>query len=85
MNESTNQSRMVSGLFNDKESAERAYQSLVARGYTSEEANVIMSDDTRNKYYPAGTELWTTCAALSATGKSTSSAHHTAREQRRNI
>ena len=56
MNESTGQPRMVSGLFNDKESAERAYQSLVSRGYSGEEANVIMSDNTRNKYYPAGSE-----------------------------
>ena len=56
MNESTNQSRMVSGLFNDRESAERAYQSLVSRGYSHEEANVIMSDETRNNFYPAGSE-----------------------------
>ena len=56
MNESTGQSRMVTGLFNDQESAERAYQSLIARGYTSDEANVIMSDETRSKYYPAGSE-----------------------------
>ena len=56
MNESTGQSRMVTGLFSDRESAERAYQSLIARGYTSDEANVIMSDETRSKYYPAGSE-----------------------------
>lgn len=56
MNESTNQSRMVSGLFNDRESAERAYQSLIARGYSNEEANVIMSDETRSNFYPAGSE-----------------------------
>ncbi len=56
MNESTGQSRMVTGLFNDRDSAERAYQSLIARGYSNEEANVIMSDDTRNKFYPEGSE-----------------------------
>jgi hypothetical protein len=56
MNESTNQSRMVSGLFNDRESAERAYQSLNNRGYSHDEANVIMSDETRNNFYPAGSE-----------------------------
>lgn len=56
MNESTGQSRMVTGLFKDRDSAERAYQSLISRGYTSDEANVIMSDDTRNNYYPAGSE-----------------------------
>lgn len=56
MNESTGQSRMVTGLFNDRDSAERAYQSLIARGYSHEEANVIMSDETRNNFYPAGSE-----------------------------
>jgi len=56
MNESTGQSRMVTGLFNDRDSAERAYQALIARGYSNEEANVIMSDETRNKFYPEGSE-----------------------------
>jgi len=56
MNESTGRSRMVSGLFDNRESAERAYQSLIARGYSKDEANVIMSDETRNNFYPAGSE-----------------------------
>lgn len=56
MNESTGQSRMVTGLFNDRDSAERAYQSLIARGYSNDEANVIMSDQTRDNFYPAGSE-----------------------------
>lgn len=56
MNESTNQSRTVSGLFNDRESAERAYQAINSRGYTGDDTNVIMSDDTRGKYFPAGSE-----------------------------
>ena len=42
---------LVTGLFNDRESAESAYRSLRLRGYTDDEINVIMSDDTRNKYY----------------------------------
>jgi uncharacterized protein (TIGR02271 family) len=45
---------VVTGLFRDKESAERAYDSLAARGYTQDEINVIMSDETRQKYYPEG-------------------------------
>lgn len=56
MNESTGQSRMVTGLFNDRDSAERAYQSLINRGYSHDEANVIMSDETRNRFYPEGSE-----------------------------
>lgn len=42
---------MVSGMFNDKESAETAYKNLKDRGYSDYEVNVIMSDDTRNKYF----------------------------------
>lgn len=42
---------IMTGLFTDKESTESAYQSLRNRGYTDDEINVIMSDDTRKKYY----------------------------------
>lgn len=42
---------MVTGLFNDKESSEGAYKSLRDRGYSDDEINVIMSDETRKKYY----------------------------------
>jgi uncharacterized protein (TIGR02271 family) len=41
-------------MFRDRESAERAYDSLSGRGYGKEHINVIMSDETRNKYYPEG-------------------------------
>ena len=56
---------MLTGLFTDKESSEGAYQSLRERGYTDEEINVLMSDDTRKKYYGNGeveTELGTKAA-----------------------
>lgn len=56
MSETTRSSRMVTGLFPDRDSAERAYQSLSTRGYGKDDTNVIMSDETRNKYYPAGSE-----------------------------
>lgn len=42
---------MLTGLFNDKESSESAYKSLRDRGYADDEINVLMSDDTRKKYY----------------------------------
>jgi hypothetical protein len=42
---------LVTGLFLDPESAESAYRSLKLRGYKDDEINVIMSDDTRDKYY----------------------------------
>jgi len=42
---------MITGLFTDKESSESAYKSLRDRGYTDDEINVVMSDETRKKYY----------------------------------
>ena len=40
---------MVTGLFPDRESAERAYGSMVERGYGQDDVNLIMSDETRKK------------------------------------
>jgi hypothetical protein len=45
---------MVTGLFTDKESAERAFRSATAFGYESSDIDVIMSEDTRNQYFAAG-------------------------------
>ncbi len=42
---------MVTGMFPDRESAERAYNTAAERGYTKDDVSVIMSDDTRKKYY----------------------------------
>jgi hypothetical protein len=42
---------MVTGMFRDKESAERAYSSLESRGYSKDDVNLMMSDETRNKYF----------------------------------
>lgn len=42
---------MLTGLFNDKESSESAYKSLRDRGYSDDEINVIMSDETRDKHF----------------------------------
>lgn len=42
---------MLTGLFSDKDSTESAYQSLRDRGYSDDEINVIMSDETRDNYY----------------------------------
>lgn len=47
----TNGSHLVTGLFNNKNSADSAYQSLQQRGYTSDKIHLIMSDDTRNTHF----------------------------------
>jgi hypothetical protein len=54
---------MVTGLFKDRESAEGAYRSLNDRGYGKDDVNLLMSDDTRKKYFTTtetelGTKAW---------------------------
>ena len=51
MNNRTADRPIVTGMFNDNESADRAYRSLRDRGYTDDDIHVVMSDDTRKKYY----------------------------------
>jgi hypothetical protein len=43
--------RYVTGLFPDRDSAERAYQQAVDRGYKTDDLNLVMSDDTRKKHF----------------------------------
>lgn len=45
---------LVTGLFPDRESAEAAYGTAESRGYTKEDLNLVMSDDTRARHFPAG-------------------------------
>ena len=42
----------IIGLFNDRESAERAYQELINNGYSQDEITVVMTDETRKLYFP---------------------------------
>jgi hypothetical protein len=44
-------SRMVTGLFKDSASVERAYEVVSRRDYGTADINVVMSDDTRGRYY----------------------------------
>lgn len=48
MNEQT---PLVTGLFPNRESAERAYTSVTQRGYKNDDVNVVMSDATRDRYF----------------------------------
>lgn len=47
----SSRSPMVTGLFRDRESAERAYGTLTTRGYTKDDVNLVMSDETRKKHF----------------------------------
>ncbi len=48
---STGRSLTVTGLFRDKESAERAYSSVTGRGYGKDDINLIMLDETRDRHF----------------------------------
>lgn len=41
----------TSELFDTKEDAEKAYNEAIKEGYTPEEINVLMSEESRKKYY----------------------------------
>jgi hypothetical protein len=60
-----NDTTHLTGLFPDRDSAERAYQGAMDRGYTSNDVDVVMSDETRKRHFgEAGreTELGTKAA-----------------------
>jgi len=42
---------LMTSSFRDRESAERAYNSIAARGYTSDEIHVLMTDETRKRLF----------------------------------
>lgn len=43
--------RVLTGMFRDRKSTENAYNALQERGYTKDNINLMMSDDTRKKHY----------------------------------
>jgi hypothetical protein len=42
---------MLTGMFRDRDSADRAYNSAISRGYTKDEVNLMMSDQTRDSWF----------------------------------
>ena len=62
---------MVTGLFADRASAERAYQTVSSRGYAKDDVNLLMSDDTRKRHFASdstSTELGTKAAEGAGVG-----------------
>jgi hypothetical protein len=47
----TSASRVLTGMFSDRQSAESAYNDLHDRGYTDDEIDLIMSDETRKRNF----------------------------------
>lgn len=44
-------SGILTGMFRDRESTEKAYSSLRSRGYTDDDVNLMMSDQTRDSWF----------------------------------
>jgi hypothetical protein len=59
----------IIGMFKDGEAAEHAYNALRERGYNTKDINLVMTDETRKKYYSHGkTEIGTKAMAGAGTG-----------------
>jgi hypothetical protein len=59
---------IVTGIFGDSENAERAYQFALDRGYGKDDINVVMSDDTRKRYFAEDRPIETELARREAEG-----------------
>ena len=49
--------RIVTALFRDRDSAERAYQAVTDRGYVRDDVNLMMSDATHHRHFGEGAAL----------------------------
>ncbi len=68
---STTNSTYLSGMFADRESAENAYNTLHEKGYTKDDINLVMSDETRKKHFSGAvkeTEIGTKAAEGTGVG-----------------
>lgn len=61
-------SGMLTGLFRDRESAERAYDSLSERGYDKKDVNLVMSDETRKRHFSGSESTQTELGSKAAEG-----------------
>ncbi len=55
-NNQTSENRLVTALFADRDSAERAYDSARSLGYEKEDFDVVMTDETRKKHFSENTD-----------------------------
>lgn len=60
--------RIVTGLFRDRDSAERAYRAASSRGYTTSDINLAMSDETRKRHFGEGSGTTTELGNKAAEG-----------------
>lgn len=69
----TGDNSMLTGMFSDRESTENAYNSMQNKGYTKDDINLVMSDETRAKYF-SGKEEDTEIGTKAAEGAGKGSA-----------
>ena len=60
---------MLTGMFADRESAERAYNALHERGYTNDDISMVMSDKTRKTHFADDGETEIGTKAAEGAGK----------------
>src|SRR4051794_561940 len=58
----------VSGVFRDRVNAERAFDAVRAMGYTENEINVLMSDQTRMRFFPKDKETRAEAGSMAQEG-----------------
>ena len=69
MEETITKAGMVTGMFNDRQSVEDAYNNLHENGYTKDDINLVMSDETRKKHFTKGdTEIGSKALEGAGTG-----------------
>jgi hypothetical protein len=63
---------LVTGLFRNRDTAERAYGKVTSRGYGTDDVSLLMSEEARNRHFPKTeahrTELGTKAAAGATAG-----------------
>ncbi len=62
------QNQMLTGLFKDRESAEKAYGSLTNRGYNKDDVNLLMTDKTRDTWFDGDVDTDLGSKALEGAG-----------------
>jgi len=65
---------LITEVFPDRNTAERAWHSATDRGYQSEDLNVVMTDETRKRYFTQEGTLVTELGSKAAEGAGTGAA-----------
>ena len=59
---------MLTGVFRDRDSAERAYDALASRGYARDDVSLLMSEEARDRHFPEDDSRRTDLGSKAAEG-----------------